>query len=390
MSNQFSETTRDDVEGIATGALSAATDGVAEFSRAARAQTRTYAVTAIYRLSEQGRKVSLLEGGDGRAVQEIKIQIPTNRFHLVSVDGEGHAQLRLSPRYYLNDNHEVIRDDAPPIFDAVPSVDDLLSEAARNHQLERAYRVERADRHRKRRESRFDAHQRLAERFLADPSLRALPHPKPTRRKRYFTVGPGQTVLYDAKRDVGIAREVPPEAYRRFLEDFQKRSDRTTEIKAGQLALHEQRERFIAEWVAAHGSPDQRDRYAAGMLSLKEVLEAVADVTFAAAGAKPRYVRDTVAQLQAHLRRLPQYANAVVTKDDFLVTTAYAEDATETQSAFVREFQTLFPTANVRLLFQRMSWKPDSGAPALDAFFLLVTQQVGPFVLRREFVAPSG
>ncbi|MGH9159876.1 MAG: hypothetical protein ACRD2X_07805 [Vicinamibacteraceae bacterium] len=201
----MSEATGGDLATAAAEPMPASADAVSEFPRGGRIQTRTCAVTAIYRLSEQGRKASLLDGGDGRAVQEIKVQVPTNRFHLVSVDAEGHAQLRLFPRYYLNEQQEVIRDSEPPIFDTVPSVDDLLKEAARNHQLERAYRVERADHRRKQRESQFDAHQRLAERFLADPSLRALPHPKPTSRKCYFTVGPGQTVVYDAKRDVGIA-----------------------------------------------------------------------------------------------------------------------------------------------------------------------------------------
>ena len=93
----------------------------------------------------------MLAGGDGRAVQEIKVQVPTNRFHLVSVDSEGQARLRLRPRYYLNTNQDVVRNDGPPIFDAVPTVDDLLKEAARNHQLERAYRAERAEHQRKRR-----------------------------------------------------------------------------------------------------------------------------------------------------------------------------------------------------------------------------------------------
>ena len=64
----------------------AGADPVVEFSRGPRTDTRTFPVVATYHLSEEGRKASLLAGGDGRAVQEIKIQVPTNRFHLVSVD----------------------------------------------------------------------------------------------------------------------------------------------------------------------------------------------------------------------------------------------------------------------------------------------------------------
>jgi hypothetical protein len=55
---------------------------------ARRDSGRTLTVTAVYHLSEEGRKASLLDGGDGRAVQEIKVAVPTNRFHLVSVDAD--------------------------------------------------------------------------------------------------------------------------------------------------------------------------------------------------------------------------------------------------------------------------------------------------------------
>src|SRR5437773_7679731 len=67
--------------------------------------------TTLFRsLSEEGRKVSLLGGGDGRAIQEIKVQVPTNRFHLVSVDSDGQARLRLRDRKStrLNSSHITI------------------------------------------------------------------------------------------------------------------------------------------------------------------------------------------------------------------------------------------------------------------------------------------
>src|SRR5438552_10001650 len=62
---------------------------------------RTLAVTATYVLSEEGRKASLLAGGDGRTVQELTINVPTNRLHLVSVDASGVARLKLRPRFEM-------------------------------------------------------------------------------------------------------------------------------------------------------------------------------------------------------------------------------------------------------------------------------------------------
>jgi hypothetical protein len=362
---------------------------VMEFSRTARAEARTFPVIATYHLSEEGRKASLLDGGDGRAVQEIKIQVPTNRFHLVSVDSEGQARLTLRPRFFLNDNQEVVRNDSPPIFDIVPAVEDLLKEAARNHQLERAYRAEKAERQRKRQEVGFEAHQKLAEQFLADPTLRALEHPKPTRRKCCLVTKSGREVLFDAKRDIGTARQVPPEAYRRFCEDYSRRHEKNLETHGRQLALHDERDRFVADWLQQRGTSDQRDRHARGMLSLKELLESVADSAFAAVAATPRYARDGVTQLQEHLRQLSQYANAVVTKADLIIDGTHAEHASESQWSFVRELQQLLPEATITLRMQRLSWSRDPKAPALTLFFVLATQQVGPFVVRREFRAPD-
>jgi hypothetical protein len=106
---------------------------------------RTLTVTAVYHLSEEGRKASLLDGGDGRAVQEVKLAVPTSRFHLVSVDADGAARLKLQPRYFLDEDQNVRRGEGPPVYNVPPSPDDLLRDAARNHQLERAYNVEQAE-----------------------------------------------------------------------------------------------------------------------------------------------------------------------------------------------------------------------------------------------------
>jgi hypothetical protein len=38
---------------------------------------------------------------------------------------------------------------------------------------------------------------------------------------------------------------------------------------------------------------------------------------------------------------------------------------------------------------QRLSYKPDPRAPVLRQFFVFVTQRAGPFMIRREFLAPD-
>src|SRR5262249_43998346 len=141
---------------------------------------RVLRVTATYQLSEAGRKASLLSGGDGRAFQQITLEIAVTRLHLVAVDGRGNARLRLRPRYHVDGQQRILRIDTFPTYDAPPTIHDLLRDAARNHQFEAAYRagrdVARTDRRNRDRELR---HQ-MAEAFLADPAQRALGHPPPT------------------------------------------------------------------------------------------------------------------------------------------------------------------------------------------------------------------
>lgn len=86
--------------------------------------------------------------------------------------------------------------------------------------------------------------------------------------------------------DTGASRQVPPEAYRRFGEDYNQRRERNLDIHGHQLALHAERDRFIADRVHQHGTPDPREGLAKGMLALKEILDSVADGAFAAAATK--------------------------------------------------------------------------------------------------------
>src|SRR5262245_59599762 len=102
------------------------------------------AVKAAYTLSEEGRKASLLMGGNGRAEQVLDLDVPANRLHLVTVDAEGNARLKLRPRYETRPDGRVVKIDAVPTYDHSPSIEDLFLAAARNHELERAYMAQRA------------------------------------------------------------------------------------------------------------------------------------------------------------------------------------------------------------------------------------------------------
>jgi hypothetical protein len=194
-------------------------------------------------------------------------------------------------------------------------------------------------------------------------------------------------VLFDADTDKPPARDVPPEAYRRFRTDLRARQGRSQQGRAAQLAVHEEKKRFIVEWIADHGTVEQQDRQAAGMLPMDEALEALADEAFAALGDRPRYTRDGVPRLQAHLRQDPRYTDAVVTAGTLSVVSTNAVKATAAQWAILKKVQALVPYATATLRMHRVSWKRAPHAPTITLISVLVVMNHGPFTLRREYEA---
>lgn len=350
---------------------------------------KALAVTVTYRLSEDGRKASLLGGGDGRALQELTLHVPANRLHLVNVDLEGVARLKLRPRYELDGEQRVVRIDDLPTYDAPPAVEDLFRDAARNHQLEHTYEAERRAARTRRRDADRERRAAIAEAFLADSTQRALVHPTPTPKRCYVATERGR-VSFDVGTDVGLARELPPEAHRRFRADLRARRETNLCTRAEQLALHEEKKRVIADWIAAHGTPEQQARQAAGVLPMDEAIEAITDQAFAALSDQPVYVHDGIERIQMHLQRSPEYANTVVTRGDLLVTSANVDRMTAAQFALVQQVKQLMPDATVVLRNHKLAWKRDHRIVLAPFYGVLVTQRVGPFTLRREYAAMEG
>lgn len=348
---------------------------------------RTLTVKAVYLLSQTGRKASLLNGGDGRAVQEIDVEVPANRLHLVDVDAQGKARLKLRPRYDVKPDGRVALIDSPPTYDRPPSLDELFLAAAKNHELERAYMGQGGERAR-RREALRDVRTQLAEMFLANPEQRALMHPPPQPTRCYLDSPQGR-ILFDAKRDEGPARDVPAQAHKRFQADERVRRERNLHDRTKRLALHEEKTKYIADWIAANGTPDQQQRHAAGLLALPEAIDAIADEAFAALNEWPLYVRNGPALMQAHVRRYPEYELAVITERDLAVEDADALQASAAQWARTQEARAIFPDATVTLRTHRLTWRRHPEAPVLTLYGLLVVRTIGPFVVRREFAVPQ-
>ena len=219
---------------------------------------RALRVTVTYQLSEQGRKASLLAGGDGRAVQQITVTVPAARLHLVSVDPKGVARLKLRPSFELDAQQRVIIKDTPPTYDAPPTPDDLFREAARNHQLERAYHLERSAEKAKHREVDVDLRTEVARAFLNDRTQRAVERPTPAPTHCFLVAESGRRLRFDVRLDEGSARDVPPEAYRRFTADLRARRERGRQQRCMDATQYDGKRQFIAEWIRTHGTSDQQ------------------------------------------------------------------------------------------------------------------------------------
>jgi len=352
-------------------------------------ETQSLKVMASYGLSEAGRKASLLSGGDGRARQQLSIQVPSSRLHLVAVDPTGVARLKLQPRYERSESERVLRHDGPPVYDAPPTIDDLYRDAARNHELERLFLAQRQASRGERREADRERRATAAREFLSNPAHRAMVHPAPTPKRCFIQTSTGR-VMFDITSDTGIAKDVPHEAHRRFRNDLHTRRQRNRNQRAEQIALHEQKKSTAAAWVADHGTADQRARSAAGVLAFDEVIAAMTEDAFRAAADIPVYERDGAGQLERYLRTIIGEPSLVVAPSDLHVASVDAPSATAEQWDLVSRLQSIFPDADVRLREHRLTSRRHPAGSPLIMFGVLVTRRMGPFSLRREYAAPGG
>ena len=349
---------------------------------------RTLSVTADYRLSEAGRKASLLNGGNGHAEQRVKVAVPLTRLHLVHVDNNGVARLKLRPQFRMSPDQRVIKIKLAPVYDQPPTIDELFQDAARNHELERTYHAQRTTAQTARRETLEARRNEVALEFLGDPNRRAVVYPPPSKRRCQVMTDRGP-IDFDAKRDMGVARQIPLEAFRRFENDVRIRHGQGADQRTRNLARHAERQQMMREWIAVHGTHDQRQRLAAGVLPFKEFLDAITDVTFRPLSHLTLYPSDGAARVQELIRQRPGHAHALVTPNDLSVVTRLLPTASATQWSLVNEIRDLLPGAQVQLRERSIAWKQDPHAPKVRLVSALVTIRVGVVLLRREFHVPD-
>ena len=327
---------------------------------------RMLAVTASYLLSEDGRKASLLSGGNGRALQELVIQVPANRLHLVAVDAQGRARLKLRPRFELNGDQRVVRIDSPPTYDTAPSIEDLFREAGRNHQLEHAFHAE----HSAARHARTRSGPPTSRRSRGGVFEGAAATSAPPANAQPPALSPGHTstagwcsmsgamratlAWFRPKRTSGFAPTFVPEARRsnvRLRHRSRRMKRRNVRSPTGSPSLEHRSSRRATppascrcrrcsrRWPTRRSPP-------AIVSSVIRSMERLASSSVSA--------------------QLPQYAQVAVNPTDLKIFGTDAVTATEAQWTLVQRLQAAFPDATVTLRQHRIAWKGDSEAPTLD------------------------
>jgi hypothetical protein len=217
-----------------------------------RGKTKTMGMTIKinYRLSETGRRASLLAGGTGRERQSIKVAATPELLAIASIDSDGAAS------YDLTDEYSLVED---------PSAEALKVAAARKAGKERA-EAERlmmvseqraiADREHAERKDRIT---RVVDLMATIPASEWALHTTygKTPYLREVTPNPGPDHVS------ALADELPTEARASAEIELSRRQKANADAKAAEAAA------VIAErdaWILAHGSTRLQKGFAAGLV----------------------------------------------------------------------------------------------------------------------------
>ena len=231
-------------------------------------EPRSIQARVRYRLSEQGRRESLRQGGDGRALQEVQCVVPDADLDAFTVTEGGSVGLDLAEVYepVWGPVFEVPADKARWImigdedaqtleWDVVPSCEDLVATARNMKAAEAQVASVNAGLENQKKQ--------IGDEFFADPNARAT-----VIEKDYVVVGGHRFKKFHA---VGL------EARDRW--------------RADQEAIKKANTATLMEWIQQHGTENQRQRLAAGLLPWKEAYEEAEESFFAALAEFNRYAR---------------------------------------------------------------------------------------------------
>jgi len=356
------------------------------------ASTRPITATAVYYLSERGRKDALVQGISAEARQSLHLTVPPEDVELLHVTPGGAAFLALTPRYETLPDGRYVRFDDPPVFDHVPTADELLAYARAAYTIRQTIRADYAGKRQARDAEQREKKATIAQAFLSDATARPAPNPIPNKYVCWLVERDGRLMKF-RHTDPPPGGLVPAEAERR------RRADAAVKRAAGQARMNanatraDEKRAAIETWVAEHGTPDQRARFEAGVLPPSEVLRCLTEATLAPIAATyPVYRPIRPEELQARFDADPSWSTVRLPALEFAVEIQESQVTAKPHHwAAIQEIQRAIPGATVVLRRDRAYWKgdPSGRAPVIIRYALRVTVPVGPFTLKRVVAAPA-
>jgi hypothetical protein len=307
-----------------------------------------------YLLSEQGRRDSLKKGGNAQRIQEVTGTVANADLECFSVDLEGNVSFDLAGEFdfmeqpsrdFPSNKGRWVRKGEGYIveevqWDVVPSWEDLVAIARqfkRDHDQSAAYQAEQ-----------LKETEAIGNAFLKDPNARAT------------TVAKDHVVI-DGRRFEGFTPVVNT-ARKRWQRD-------QDELKKANRAT-------LAEWVGQHGTENQRQRLAAGLLPWQEAYEAAENYLFAPAAAFQLYQRFEIEDICLCVRM----------GDDFCDPKFQSVDATELTADEWEQFariKSALPGAQFQLREHRAQCKSAENPEMRRGVIVKFT--MGQLTFKREF-----
>ena len=233
--------------------------------------------------------------------------------------------------------------------------------AARNHELEETYVAQRDAQRTKRTDDDRTRRQRLAEAFFADPSHAGGDAPAADVADVLRRSPTAAACCSTSSTDLGLAKDVPAEAHRRFRADQRSYQEKVRQDQVVQAALHEEKKQFLVGWIAEHGTEEQKTRQAAGLLPMAEAVARITDLVFAPIAGRPIYRHDGAERLTAFIRTVTGSADVVITRADVVARSTHAVMATADEWTAIREMQQALPEAHVVLRHHQLRSRASPG-----------------------------
>lgn len=339
---------------------------------------KTITVTVYFRLSLEGQKAAVLAGKPAARDQEITGEVSADLLPLCEITPEGKVVAKLRERINIGKDgtiggaawsafHPEL--DAP--LDSAQAIlvhvrDGLAAEVS---EVKSAYAKQQAEEEtgNQKRRAEFEASMAKAQAELdADP--KAIPS------GIYMPTGWNYYTWRDGDHPVAV------EIRRR-----QKAAEEAEKRAAAEAAAAKQQ--FIRTFLVEHGTPDQVERFDAGLLSEKEYLDAMADIAFVALADVPRYQKltreDVYNALDVEQSELVDGEELKVQFD-----TEDAKEATAEEWASLKRIQALVPEAHCKLRLHDSTFDHKSipwGIATRKG--IQVKLEYGPFTFVREYAA---